>query len=106
MVSLESGIVFEGTTGVYELIYLLFSIPNEQERTRNLRIHSGIQEIFFIAVLIYEMTDIISERPGLKTDMDSKRPRPEACFSKVPKMDQLLVKGNVIRIILNSLSTH
>ena len=61
LVSLESGIVFEGTTRVYELIYLLFSIPNEQERTRNIRIHSGIQEIFFIAVLIYEMTDIISE---------------------------------------------
>ena len=110
LVSLESGIVFEGTTRVYELIYLLFSIPNEQERTRNIRIHSGIQEIFFIAVLIYEMTDIISERPGLKTDMDSKEATARGLFLESPENGSVIGNRqcytNYFEQLVNSLIIH
>ena len=36
--------VFEGTTGVYELF--TFSIPNEYEKRRNMRIRNGFEEFF------------------------------------------------------------
>ena len=39
---LESGIVFEGTKGVYERTFTV-SIPNESERKRNMQIRNGFE---------------------------------------------------------------
>ena len=42
---LESGIVFEGTTGAYERISIV-SVPNEEERKRDIRIRNGFEDFF------------------------------------------------------------
>ena len=42
---LESGIVFEGATGAYERISIV-SVPNEEERKRNIRIRNGFEDFF------------------------------------------------------------
>ena len=41
---LESGMVFEGTTECMNVF--IVSIPNEYERTRNMRIQDGFEEFF------------------------------------------------------------
>ena len=65
---LESGMVFEGTTGVYERIYLFNS--NVKERGRNMRILNGFEEFFCLHSNLSN-NDIISVyRPGLKTGVD------------------------------------
>ena len=65
---LESGMVFEGTTGVYERIYRFNS--NVKERGRNMRILNGFEEFFCVHSNLSN-NDIISVyRPGLKTGVD------------------------------------
>ena len=65
---LESGMVFEGTTGVYERIYRFNS--NVKERGRNMRILNGFEEFFCLHSNLSN-NDIISVyRPGLKTGVD------------------------------------
>ena len=65
---------------------------------------------YFLLLFYSTKWRTISERPGLKTDMDSKRPRPETCFSKVPKMDQFIDKRqcytNYFEQFVNSLIIH
>lgn len=65
---------------------------------------------YFLLLFYSTKWRTISERPGLKTDMDSKRPRPETCFSKVPKMDQLIDNRqcytNYFEQFVNSLIIH
>ena len=46
---LESGMVFEGSTGVYERIYVFNS--KSIERKRNMQIRNGFEE-FFVCTLI------------------------------------------------------
>ena len=45
---LESGMVLEGTTGVYERI--IVSIPTEKERKRSMRIRNGFKEFSLFAL--------------------------------------------------------
>ena len=51
---LESGMVFEGTTGVYERIYRFNYIPvfqmSKKKLKRNVRIRNSFEEIFLFAL--------------------------------------------------------
>ena len=48
---LESGMVFEGTTGVYERVYRFNSKGSKKER-ENRRIRNGFEEFFLVCALI------------------------------------------------------
>ena len=67
--SLESGVVFEGITGVYERIYR-FSSKWIRKKEKN-GIRSGFEEIFFYNCSNLINADIISWRPGLKIGVKS-----------------------------------
>ena len=61
--------VFEGTTGVHELF--IFSIPNEYEKRRNMRIRNGFEEFFCLRSNLSNDKIISAHRPGLKTSVEN-----------------------------------
>ena len=61
--------VFQGTTGVYERF--IFSIPNEYEKRRNMRIRNGFEEFFCLRSNLSNDKIISAHRPGLKTGVEN-----------------------------------
>ena len=61
--------VFEGTTGVYELF--IFSIPNEYEKRRHMRIQNEFEEFFCLRSNLCNDKIISAHRPGLKTGVEN-----------------------------------
>ena len=49
---------------------LIFSISNEEERKRNMRIRNGIEEFFCLRSNLSNDRIISAKRPGLQTGMD------------------------------------
>ena len=62
---LKTGMVFEGTTGAYERIFV--SIPNEKERKRNMRTRNIFEDLFCLPSNLSKDDIISAQGPGLKT---------------------------------------
>ena len=62
---LKTGMVFEGTTGAYERIFV--SIPNDKERKRNMRTRNIFEDLFCLRSNLSNDDIISAQGPGLKT---------------------------------------